>query len=70
MTSRWSLLVIVVLGGLGYRWGAIAGGIVYALLDQRLGALASSTFVSDLPAVLRVPPRSRSLFWGRSSSWS
>lgn len=50
-----SLLVIVVLGGLGYRWGAIAGGIVYALLDQRLGALASSTFVSDLPAVLRVP---------------
>lgn len=50
-----SLLVIVVLGGVGYRWGAIAGGIVYSLLDQRLGALASSKFVSDLPAVLRVP---------------
>lgn len=50
-----TLLVIVVLGGVGYRWGAIIGGIIYALLDQRLTALAGSDFVADLPAILRVP---------------
>jgi len=50
-----SLLVIVVLGGVGYRWGAIVGGIVYTLLDQRLTAFASSSFVAELPPVLRVP---------------
>lgn len=50
-----TLLVIVVLGGVGYRWGAIVGGIVYALLDQRLTALAGSDFISGLPGALRVP---------------
>ncbi|MFF2496180.1 branched-chain amino acid ABC transporter permease [Agromyces sp. NPDC058064] len=50
-----TLLVIVVLGGVGYRWGAIVGGIVYTLLDQRLTALAGSEFIAGLPAVLRVP---------------
>lgn len=50
-----TLLVIVVLGGVGYRWGAIVGGIVYTLLDQRLTALAGSDFIAGLPAVLRVP---------------
>lgn len=50
-----TLLVIVVLGGVGYRWGAIVGGIVYTLLDQRLSALASSAWIQDLPAVLRIP---------------
>lgn len=50
-----SLLVIVVLGGIGYRWGAIVGGIVYTLLDQRLNALAGSAFVTGLPPVFRVP---------------
>ena len=37
-----TLLVIVVLGGVGYRWGAIVGGIIYTVLDQRLSALAGS----------------------------
>lgn len=50
-----TILVIVVLGGVGYRWGAIVGGIVYTLLDQRLTALAGSDFIAGLPAVLRVP---------------
>lgn len=50
-----TLLVIVVLGGVGYRWGAIVGGIVYTFLDQRLSALAQSSFVDSLPGILRVP---------------
>lgn len=50
-----SLLVMVVLGGLGSRWGALAGGVLYTLLDQRLGVLASSATVTSLPGVLRVP---------------
>ncbi|WP_224760653.1 MULTISPECIES: branched-chain amino acid ABC transporter permease [unclassified Salinibacterium] len=50
-----TLLVIVVLGGVGSRWGAVVGGIVYTLLDQRLTALASSDAIADLPAFLRIP---------------
>ncbi len=50
-----TLLVIVVLGGVGMRWGAIVGGMIYTLLDQRLTALASSNAVNSLPAFLRVP---------------
>lgn len=50
-----SLLVMVVLGGTGTRYGALLGGFLYTLLDQRLGSLAGSTHVLELPAVLRVP---------------
>lgn len=50
-----TILVIVVLGGVGSRWGAVIGGIVYTLLDQRLTALASSDAIDALPDVLRVP---------------
>jgi branched-chain amino acid transport system permease protein len=50
-----TILVIVVLGGVGSRWGAVVGGIVYTLLDQRLTALASSDAVANLPDVLRIP---------------
>lgn len=50
-----TLLVIVVLGGVGFRWGAIVGGLVYTLLDKRLSDLASSDLIDGLPAVLRVP---------------
>ena len=38
-----------------HRWGAIVGGIVYTLLDQRLTALAGSDAIAALPDVLRVP---------------
>ncbi len=50
-----TLLVIVVLGGVGMRWGAIIGGMIYTLLDQRLTALAGSDLVAGLPDILRVP---------------
>src|SRR5690606_379165 len=50
-----TLLVMVVLGGVGSRWGAIVGAVAYTIADQRLGELASSDAVDGLPAVLRVP---------------
>lgn len=50
-----TLLVIVVLGGVGYRWGAIIGAIIYTILDQRLSALAASGWIQQLPDVLRIP---------------
>ncbi|MBW8484828.1 branched-chain amino acid ABC transporter permease [Actinomadura parmotrematis] len=49
------LLVMVVLGGAGSRWGAILGGVLYTFLDHRLAALGTSGAVADLPAVLRAP---------------
>lgn len=48
-------LIMVVLGGVGSRWGAVVGGILFTLLDQRLSAFASSDLVESLPTVLRVP---------------
>ena len=54
-TFTLGLLVMVVLGGVGTRWGAVVGGVVYTLLDQRLTVLASSDSVASLPGVLRVP---------------
>jgi branched-chain amino acid transport system permease protein len=50
-----TLLVMVVIGGAGTTWGALLGGAVYTLLDQRLGALGDSERVQDLPAVIRIP---------------
>ena len=50
-----SLLVMVVLGGAGSRWGPLIGGALYVLLDNRLQELSTSETVADLPAVLRVP---------------
>lgn len=50
-----SVLVMVVLGGVGFRWGAIAGGFIYTLLDQRLTVLAGSEAIQSLPAFLHVP---------------
>ncbi len=50
-----TLLVMVVIGGAGTRYGALLGGFLYTLLDQRLGALAGSTQVEGLPNVIRTP---------------
>ncbi|MEJ1155755.1 branched-chain amino acid ABC transporter permease [Microbacterium sp. Mu-86] len=50
-----TVLVMVVLGGVGFRWGAILGGVLYTLLDQRLTVLAGSDAIASLPDVLRVP---------------
>jgi branched-chain amino acid transport system permease protein len=50
-----TLLVMVVLGGTGTRWGALLGGIVYTFADQRLPAAVSSDAIQSLPGVLRTP---------------
>jgi fatty-acyl-CoA synthase len=46
---------MVVLGGVGFRWGAIVGGVLYTILDQRLTVLARAEWIRDLPDVLRIP---------------
>ena len=50
-----ALLVMVVIGGAGSRWGAMIGGLVYTYLDHRLADLAGSHAISTLPSVLRTP---------------
>jgi len=50
-----TLLVMVVLGGVGSRWGAIVGAVIYTLLNQRLASLAGSQAIRELPLVLRIP---------------
>lgn len=50
-----TVLVMVVLGGVGFRWGAIVGGVLYTILDQRLTVLARSEGIQSLPDFLRIP---------------
>lgn len=50
-----TLLVMVVIGGSGTRWGALIGGVLYTWANQRLGDASSSHAVSSLPGVLRTP---------------
>ena len=50
-----TLLLMVVLGGTGSRWGAMIGGILYTFADHRLGDLSSSSTVSGLPSIFRTP---------------
>lgn len=50
-----SLLLMVVLGGVGSRWGAVIGAVVYVLLSQRLAVLAQTPAILELPAFLRIP---------------
>jgi branched-chain amino acid transport system permease protein len=50
-----TLLVMVVLGGAGTRYGALLGGFLYTLADQRLASLAGSSRVQDLPSFLEKP---------------
>jgi branched-chain amino acid transport system permease protein len=54
-TFTLTLLVMVVLGGTGSRWGALIGGALYTLADSRLTSFAGSHGVQSLPAVLRTP---------------
>ena len=49
------LLLMVVIGGAGSRWGAVLGGILYTYLNDRLIAVGSSSAVEGLPHVLRTP---------------
>jgi len=50
-----TLLIMVVLGGAGTKWGAMIGGVLYTYLNNRLGAVGDSSTVQGLPEVLRVP---------------
>lgn len=50
-----TLLLMVVIGGAGSRWGAVIGGILYHYLNDRLTAIGNSSTVAGLPHALRVP---------------
>jgi branched-chain amino acid transport system permease protein len=50
-----SILVMVVLGGVGTRWGAVLGAFVYVYLQQYLLKVAAEPSFAGLPAVVRVP---------------
>ncbi|MEV0392120.1 branched-chain amino acid ABC transporter permease [Polymorphospora rubra] len=50
-----SLLVMVVLGGPGTRWGPVIGGMLYMYLDHRLTAFGTSSAVEALPGFLSAP---------------
>ena len=50
-----SILVMVVLGGSGTRWGAVAGAMVYVYLQQYLLKIAAAPSFGSLPGPLRVP---------------
>ena len=50
-----SLLVMVVLGGPGTRWGPVLGGVAFTFLDHRLTAVGTSDAVAALPSVLSGP---------------
>jgi len=50
-----TLLVMVVIGGSGTRWGAFLGGVLYTWANQRLGDASSSHAVQSLPTVLSTP---------------
>jgi branched-chain amino acid transport system permease protein len=48
-----SLLVMVVLGGAGSRWGALLGGFLYAYADARLVEVSGAAWLAPLPEVVR-----------------
>ena len=50
-----ALLLMVVIGGTGTRWGAILGAALYTFLDHRLPDWSSRPFVQDLPNGLSKP---------------
>lgn len=50
-----SLLIMVMLGGVGSRVGAVIGAVLYSLFDQRLPDIAAHPALAELPSVLRIP---------------
>jgi branched-chain amino acid transport system permease protein len=54
-TVTLSILIMVVLGGAGTRWGAVVGAMVYIYLQQYLDKVGAEPSFTRLPAVLRVP---------------
>ena len=55
VTVTLSILIMVVLGGAGTRWGAVTGAMLYVYLQQYLLKVAAEPSFTRLPAVLRVP---------------
>lgn len=47
-----SLLVMVVIGGAGSRWGAVLGGFLYTYADSRLVEVADSSLLASLPRLV------------------
>jgi len=50
-TVTLSILIMVVLGGAGTRWGAVIGAIVYVYLQQYLDKVGAEPSFTRLPAV-------------------
>jgi branched-chain amino acid transport system permease protein len=50
-----SILIMVMLGGVGTRWGAVGGAMLYVYLHQYLLKVAAEPSFATLPAPLRVP---------------
>ncbi|GAA2492094.1 branched-chain amino acid ABC transporter permease [Terrabacter carboxydivorans] len=48
-----SLLVMVVLGGAGSRWGALLGGVLYTYADARLVEVSDAGVLQGLPDLVR-----------------
>ena len=44
-----SLLLMVILGGIATRWGAVIGGLIYVVLSQRLTTLDTQGALAGLP---------------------
>lgn len=49
------LLIIIVLGGVGSKYGAVLGAFLYTLLDTNLAHISNSDWVAALPPLLSVP---------------
>ena len=49
------LLLMVVIGGTGTRWGAVLGGALYTFLEYRLPDWADSRTIQDLPSFVETP---------------
>jgi len=50
-----TLLVMVVLGGVGSHWGAALGGFIYTVANEELTGLANSSIFESLPFLIRGP---------------
>lgn len=50
-----TFLVMAVLGGLGFRWGAALGGFLYTVANVRLTSLAAEASFEGLPLIIRGP---------------
>ena len=50
-----ALLLMVVIGGTGTRWGAVIGGALYTFLEYRLPDWSDSGAVERLPSAIQTP---------------